>query len=174
MTITYTSLFSKEKKKKEEKISLSFKERALRAYDLSKGDSYAQSLRSFESFYQNWESSLELTHGQHENPTLYSAFLAFEGENVVGFLHTETLFDRSEVDYLFVKEDYRQKGIAKALFEKFLEHTRSTEVKKITLEAGAFNLKAIRFYESLGFQKIHVRPLYYKNKEDAFILEKVL
>ena len=33
---------------------------------------------------------------------------------------------------------------------------------KIYLEAAATNKKAIRFYESLGFQSIHRRPGYYR------------
>jgi ribosomal protein S18 acetylase RimI-like enzyme len=42
------------------------------------------------------------------------------------------------------------------------------------LEVGALNEPALNLYHKLGYRKISERKNYYKSKEDAFIMEKIL
>ena len=46
------------------------------------------------------------------------------------------------------------------------------DVKKITLEVRASNIKGINFYTKNGFKQVGVRKKYYKNGEDALLLLK--
>ena len=54
------------------------------------------------------------------------------------------------IDDLFIKDDYRGKGIGHILFDKALEFAKENECYNITLSVWAGNNKSEEFYKNLG------------------------
>ncbi len=71
-----------------------------------------------------------------------------------------------EIDYIASHKNELRKGFAKACLN---ELKRLYEPKEVWLEVSEFNLKAISFYEKVGFTKINERKDYYNQGEAAFL-----
>jgi len=54
------------------------------------------------------------------------------------------------IDDIVVDNNFRRKGIGKALYEYLLDIAKSDNVDSIELNVWAFNKSALKFYESLG------------------------
>ena len=67
-------------------------------------------------------------------------------------------------------KSYQRQGYGQKLFDKMVKDMK--DVKKITLEVRASNIKGINFYTKNGFKQVGVRKKYYKNGEDALLLLK--
>lgn len=101
--------------------------------------------------------------------------VALEGDQVVGYVGSQTVIDESDMMNIAVHPDHRRRGVAEALVENLSDALRQRESKALTLEVRVSNDPAIRLYEKLGFAQVGKRPNYYRNpKEDALILRKVL
>ncbi|UCE24128.1 MAG: GNAT family N-acetyltransferase, partial [Candidatus Zixiibacteriota bacterium] len=75
-------------------------------------------------------------------------FALVDGDDVTGMI-TSTVYQQvGWLGWLFVLEEYRQRGLGAQLMEKGIEHIRSRDIKTVLLEA---DLKAIPLYERLGF-----------------------
>ncbi|KAB8030792.1 GNAT family N-acetyltransferase [Fluviispira multicolorata] len=139
-------------------------------YEISLADAYSQSLNSFENFFN------QCIHVNNEK--YFSNFYAiFEENKLIAFLNMNIIMNESEMDYLFVNNDYRRRGISELLlniFEYSNKYLGNFQVNKIILEVGENNIAASSFYTKLGFLKIAVRNKYYKNMENAFVMEKIL
>ena len=98
---------------------------------------------------------------------------AMEGEQVAGYIGSQTVMDESDMMNVAVHPDFRRRGIAEALVNELVARLKSRESRSLTLEVRASNLSAITLYEKLGFSQIGRRKNYYRNpREDALILRK--
>ena len=98
---------------------------------------------------------------------------AMEGEQVAGYIGSQTVMDESDMMNVAVHPDFRRKGIAEALVNALVEALKSKGSRCLTLEVRASNVPAITLYEKLGFSEIGRRKNYYRNpREDALILRK--
>lgn len=88
-------------------------------------------------------------------PTIYSKYLFYQDK---GYIHYDLIYDRVEIIYFYVKEEYRGKKIGYQLLEKLVNIYNN-----ISLEVKCTNEKAIRLYEHFGFKRIKVIKNYYKN-----------
>ena len=96
---------------------------------------------------------------------------AVEGEQVAGYIGSQTVMDESDMMNVAVHPDFRRKGIAEALVNALVEALKSKGSRCLTLEVRASNVPAITLYEKLGFSEIGRRKNYYRNpREDALIL----
>lgn len=95
---------------------------------------------------------------------VYSKIIAYKEEKIVGFLIYDDIYDRYEIEYIGVIEEYRNKGIGSKLMEYLKD-------KSISLEVDTNNIYAIRLYEKYGFKKVSVRKNYY-NGNDAYLMVK--
>jgi ribosomal-protein-alanine N-acetyltransferase len=73
-------------------------------------------------------------------------------------------FDTVEILRLLVVKDFRGKGVGASLIESIYN-------KDIILEVRKDNENAISLYKKYGFQVINIRKNYYKDGEDAFIMQ---
>lgn len=89
-------------------------------------------------------------------------FVAMDGGRVVGWAdifpgwaqavtHTGTLG-------MGVHPDYRGRGLGRRLLQACIDKAWRQGITRVTLEARADNLPAIRLYESLGFQQEALKP----------------
>ena len=96
--------------------------------------------------------------------------VAMDGEEVVGYVGSQTVLQEADMMNIAVSEHCRRRGIARMLVEELI---RQLDAYQLTLEVRASNSPAIALYESLGFVQVGLRKNYYrKPKEDALILRK--
>ena len=101
--------------------------------------------------------------------------VALEGEQVVGYVGSQTVIDESDMMNIAVHPDFRRRGIAEALVAELEAALRQRGSHALTLEVRDSNAPAIALYEKLGFAQVGLRKNYYRNpKEDARILRKEL
>ena len=99
-----------------------------------------------------------------------SVFLvAFEGEKVVSFLIGQDTVDSINILLLATKIEFENKGIASQLIDKLAKKFKG---KKLWLEVKESNSCAIKFYQKNGFKPVYTRKKYYKDGENAIILER--
>ena len=99
--------------------------------------------------------------------------VALEGEQVVGYVGSQTVIDESDMMNIAVHPDFRRRGIAEALVADLEAALRQRGSRALTLEVRDSNVPAIALYEKLGFAQVGLRKNYYRNpKEDARILRK--
>lgn len=88
------------------------------------------------------------------------SLIAFDSMNIIGEIHAYKLEPRvfshvlSELT-VAIHPDFQGKGLGRALFSAFLAEVETTrpEILRVELISRESNLKAIQFYESLGFQR---------------------
>jgi ribosomal-protein-alanine N-acetyltransferase len=107
---------------------------------------------------------------------LYSEtfFVAEKNGYVIGYVISRKIDDKAHIIAIAVDPVNRSRGIGKALMEATMKAFKSTGVREVYLEVRASNAQAIRFYESLGFQKKGLLRSYYSDGEDGVLLIKSL
>ena len=93
---------------------------------------------------------------------VYTNWLIYETDNkIVGFLNYDSIYDKAEIEYIYVDPLYRKSGIATRLFNKMLEDLDEKNINSITLEVRSDNTSAIKFYEKNNFKNVAIRKNYY-------------
>ncbi|MDD4688362.1 MAG: ribosomal protein S18-alanine N-acetyltransferase [Eubacteriales bacterium] len=97
-------------------------------------------------------------------------FLAVCDGVICGYTGMWNVLDEGSITNIAVLEEYRRKGIARALLNALL----SCNVAYVTLEVRRSNASAICLYKKFNFQILGTRKDYYSNpdstKEDAYIM----
>ena len=121
-------------------------------------------------FSQPW--SRNSVASELENP-LALWLIAVEGEQVLGYVGSQSVLDEADMMNLAVAEAARRQGIAGALVRELRCRLKEKGIRCLTLEVRASNNPAQKLYASLGFVQTGRRPRYYvKPTEDALILRK--
>jgi len=89
--------------------------------------------------------------------------------NNIGYLEYQINYDILDITDFFIEEKERKKGYASLLLKELFKEP----VSKIMLEVREDNINAINLYKKHGFNTIHIRKKYYKDK-DALIMERCL
>ena len=95
----------------------------------------------------------------------FTKILVYIDKDIVAFLDYSKMYEKIEINYVFVKEEYRNRKIAYKLIKSIMK-----DYDSITLEVRIDNEYAIKLYKSLGFKIIGKRPKYY-NGIDAYLME---
>lgn len=77
-------------------------------------------------------------------------------DTLVGVIDFSLIYDRIELNYIFVEKEYRRMGIASRMMEFMISYNLS-----ISLEVDETNENAIKLYEKYGFIKSAKRKNYY-------------
>ncbi len=93
----------------------------------------------------------------------------FVKNKLVAFINYTVYYERAEINYIFVIEEYRRKKIADKLLKFVIKNNYYLD--NITLEVRISNNAAIKLYEKNNFKKCTIRKNYYKN-EDAILMIK--
>ncbi len=97
-------------------------------------------------------------------------YVDYEEDKIRAYLTASITIDEADIESVFTFPEFRKKGIAFSLIQKFLEEYPN--LKKIFLEVRQSNIPAINAYKKAGFNQISVRKKYYSDGEDALILIK--
>lgn len=87
----------------------------------------------------------------------------------IGFIDFSFIYDRIELNYIFVETSYRNKNIASKLMDKLIEFSIDNKCINITLEVDESNKAAINLYKKYGFTIVAVRKKYY-GKNDGYLM----
>ena len=102
-----------------------------------------------------------------QNP--FSKYLVYLKENeVIGFCYYYEIYDRLEIAYIFVKDEFRNNKIASRLLEYLIEDNKEKE--NITLEVNENNYSALKLYKKFNFKEVAKREKYYAN-ENGILME---
>lgn len=86
--------------------------------------------------------------------------------NTAGYIGLQIFSGEGYITNVAVLPEYRRRGIAKALLERALEN----EAEFITLEVRESNSPAIELYKKLGFERVGLRPKFYRAPEENAVL----
>ncbi|MGM9550267.1 MAG: ribosomal protein S18-alanine N-acetyltransferase [Faecousia sp.] len=99
--------------------------------------------------------------------------VALEGEQVAGYVGSQTVLGETDMMNIAVHPDFRHQGIAAGLIAGLIGELRLRGSRCLTLEVRASNAPARNLYGKLGFRQVGLRKNYYHNpKEDGLILRK--
>jgi len=84
----------------------------------------------------------------------------------IGLISYSVIYDRIELEYLWVKNEFRNNGIASLLLDHMF---KIDNIINITLEVCVSNVSAISLYKKNGFEIASVRKNYYDGK-DAYLM----
>ena len=98
-------------------------------------------------------------------------FIYIEKSNIIGVVNYYDLYDRFELSYIEVVEEYRNKKIGSLLIENLIKIAEERKVNNITLEVNINNEFAIRLYKKYGFEVVAIRKGYYDGV-DGYLMER--
>ena len=100
----------------------------------------------------------------------YERMFCYKKNNkIIGFISYSIIYERAELNYIVVDEEYRRKGIAQKLLDFVLADLKNNMVENFSLEVNVNNKAAISFYLKNGFEIKTVRSNYYKDS-DAYLM----
>lgn len=126
-------------------------------------------IQYYEFFYNNIKD-FEVTFLNIENYFVRN-FVYLYDNKPVALISYSIIYDRIEIDYLWVMPDYRNKGIGISLIEFIF---KIPNMKNITLEVCVDNYAAIRLYKKMGFTIATIRKKYYKSKDGYLMIREMM
>ena len=104
----------------------------------------------------------------NENTDLF----VLEADGVIcGFaVFDRTLGEEAELHNIAVAPDMRGRGLSRLLMDALIGSAKKNGVCRIMLEVRASNEAAIALYTKYGFEKVGVRPGYYRHPVENAIL----
>ncbi len=106
-----------------------------------------------------------------ENPFSF-VFIAEEKGYLVGYVDWWKTFEVGQLNNLAVVKALRGKGIGRTLLIDTLQRMIKAGCQRSVLEVRISNKPAISLYQSMGFEKSHLKKQYYENDEDAWAMIK--
>ncbi|CAK8054572.1 GNAT family N-acetyltransferase [Eupransor demetentiae] len=102
---------------------------------------------------------------EHQIDSPRSHFLLSEH----GLIAFTEILDEIEIDYLAVLPVAQGKGEGRALLEAVFQRPG---IYRFLLEVAADNEPALKLYQKVGFREYRRRAHYYRNGQDAIMMEK--
>lgn len=100
--------------------------------------------------------------------------VACEGGRIAGFGIMEFGDERAHLVLLAVRPSHRRMGIGRRLVDWLVESARTAGIASLHLELRAGNEAARGFYRAVGFDETIVVPGYYRGREAALRMIRVL
>lgn len=96
------------------------------------------------------------------------------GGKISALLTGYTAVGEGDITNVAASPEFRRKGLAKALIEKF-ESMLGEDAEKVFLEVRESNLPAINLYKKCGYEELHIRKNFYTQpRENAIVMMKVI
>lgn len=86
-------------------------------------------------------------------------------DTVAGFIIVRKAADEAEVLTIATANDYRRKGLGRALLEESFRLLYADGVRHLFLEVAEDNSSAVSLYQKCGFQDVSRREAYYKRAD---------
>ncbi len=69
-----------------------------------------------------------------------------------------------------VSQEYRKRGIAKALLSNSMVAIKKYKIQEYVLEVRVSNYNAIKLYEQFKFRVVNIKKKYYRDGENAYYM----
>lgn len=122
------------------------------------------------TFNEVYHQKEELKNEFLNNPYT-KVYVFIENSNIIGVIHINDIYDRYEINNIFVLKEHRNKSIANMLMLKVIDDAKENKKINITLEVREDNIPAINLYKKHGFVEKATRKGYYKGI-DGILMEK--
>ena len=122
------------------------------------------------TFSEVFKQKNELTDTFSSNPYV-KLYTYSVDKKIVAFIQYEDIYDRFELDNIYVLKEYRNRGIASSLMEFMINEGKKKKIINITLEVREDNTNAINLYKKYGFVEKAIRNNYYDNC-NGILMEK--
>ncbi|MBN1777398.1 MAG: ribosomal protein S18-alanine N-acetyltransferase [Clostridiales bacterium] len=110
-------------------------------------------------------------HELEQNPAARYLVAAEDDGTVVAYAGAWMVFEEGHITNIAVKQEFRGRGIGRALTRALIQYAANLGVQYMTLEVRKSNFVAQRMYRELGFENLSVRKRYYPdNQEDAILM----
>lgn len=107
----------------------------------------------------------------YDNP--FYKILGIKVDNkLIGYLSYFLIYDRIEIEYIYIDNDYRNKGYASNLFNELFIIAKNKNCINITLEVSVNNKSALNLYKKLGFKIVTIRKNYYENSDGYLMIKE--
>lgn len=93
-------------------------------------------------------------------------------EELLGYICFRNLDGESELLSIAIAPGHRQRGLGKKLMEFYIDFCKQRGVNKYYLEVNPQNISALRLYQSFSYKEVGRRKHFYRNKEDALVMER--
>lgn len=103
----------------------------------------------------------------------FERYLGYFDRELVGIVAYSIIYERAEINYICVKQEYQGKHIGSLLLDKTVENIKTHNCLSISLEVRKDNIKAINLYKKYDFKQVSVRKKYY-NGVDALLMVRKL
>lgn len=99
----------------------------------------------------------------------YEKFLAVDDGEVLGWVMLERHGDRILIDWIFVREAYRRRGVGSQLLSFVKEHAKKLGMRGLSVHTGSKTAWARKLYEKNGFREVgRVKELFSFDPEHIF------
>lgn len=105
----------------------------------------------------------------------FTKIFVYECDNkIAGLINYSIIYDRAELEYIYVDKEYRGKHIASELMENLIVDAIDSGCLNITLEVSKNNLAGIKLYEKFGFKEKAIRKNYYKDGDGLLMMRELV
>lgn len=91
------------------------------------------------------------------------------GDKTIGYIGGYAFDGELEIINFVVDKAYQRQGIGTKLLNEIME---ITSAKRIILDVRDTNIQGINFYTKNGFTPVNIRKNYYKNGDNAVVMER--
>ena len=126
----------------------------------------ASNYKSVNGLLSSFDSNIDL----NSNP--FYKCLIYEEKEILGVIVFEEIYDRIELDYIIVNDNYRRLGIASKLMEYLINYVKNNNILNITLEVNESNISALNLYKKYKFELVSRREKYYKDNDAILMIRK--
>lgn len=133
----------------------------------AKENDYSKLLKYYEEFNVN---NVDL----FETSPFINIYVYEKDDNVLGFINYSIMYDRAELNYIYVEKKYRKDGVATELMDYFIDDALKNKCKNITLEVAENNDPGIKLYKKYGFIEVAKRKNYYKNSDGILMMKELI
>ncbi len=119
-------------------------------------------------FEDPWTREMVAEEFSDKNPSRY--YIAEQGEDILGYAGIWLVPPEGYISNIAVHPDFRRRGIASALLGVLIYESLKFGVEDLSLEVRESNEEAWALYLKFGFEIEGMRPGYYRDGEDAYIM----
>lgn len=93
-----------------------------------------------------------------------------ENRLIIGYLNYSIMYEKAEINNIFVLREYRSQGIGSKFLEYLLKKCKICE--NITLEVRKDNISALQLYKKFGFKEVALRENYYNGVDGILMMRE--
>ena len=101
-------------------------------------------------------------------------------KKILGYIVFYGTIENTDIFEIAIKKEYQGQSFGEKLLKESVEDivkkniNRNFSKNKFMLEVNEKNVKALKLYEKIGFERISIRKNYYGKNENAMVMMKII